>query len=532
LRKRYWLLALLAVVALAAALRLYHISDPIVDHPGWRQGDTAAIARNFARLRFDPLYPQTMYNGPPPNYVELELQIVPFLAASLYKLFGIHVIFGRLITLAFSLGTVVLTACFARRLFGSEAAGLIAAFLYAVFPGSLYYGRTFMPDAAMIFFLTAALLSASHYLDDEGALSPKRLTLATVLLTLAYLAKPVAVLAIVPVVALIVRRLRARAPALVWHIAILLAVPLLVLWLYDRRVASYAEWHWASGITKLHVLPALAVAFTSPSAFFAKLALLRVVIRMLALTMLGPAALLLSVVAFVALPWVRTRSNALLWGWLVGALVYSYVVVTVERVDYYLYPFLPLCAITIGGVLAHAARLVWRADAAPTARYALLALVPTICAVVLLQSLPAVAAYYGYNARAYENATALDRALPQDALVVIGHYGPDIQYYIDRFGWEEDPYLWTPFDEESAIAKGSRYFISIEDDRLRRNLELCAWLARFPVITGPNRWPIYQTDPARILPHAEGFWRAFRRAERAGTGRRFLDTRGVCVTAR
>ena len=42
-----------------------------------------------------------------------------------------------------------------------------------------------------------------------------------------------------------------------------------------------------------------------------------------------------------------------------------------------------------------------------------------------------------------------------------------MQYYIDRFGWEEDPALWTPFDEESAIRKGARYFISIEDGRLR-----------------------------------------------------------------
>ena len=76
-----WPIALGAVLLLALALRLHGIHDPILDHPAWRQGDTAAIARNFPRLRFDIMYPQTLYNGPPPNYVELELQIVPFLAA-------------------------------------------------------------------------------------------------------------------------------------------------------------------------------------------------------------------------------------------------------------------------------------------------------------------------------------------------------------------------------------------------------------------------------------------------------------------
>jgi len=529
LTKRLWLLGLLAIVVLAAALRLHGIRDPIVDHPGWRQGDTAAIARNFARLQYDPMHPQTMYNGPPPNYVELELQIVPFLAATLYKLFGVKVIFGRLIVLAFSLGTIVTIAYFARWLFGSSPAGSIASFFYAVFPGSIYYGRTFMPDTAMVFFLTAALFATARYLTCDR-LSPRQLAYATALLTLAYLAKPVSVLALVPVVALIVARYIARRPAAVWQISILIALPLLVLWLYDRRVASYAEWHWASGITQLHVLPALRAAFTGPSAFLAKLGQLRVVFGLLRATMLGALGFLLSVAAFIASPWAGARSKALLWGWLAGALAYAYVVVTVERVDYYLYPFLPLCALAIGGALGRAAASVWAADVAPAARYALLAVIPALGAAVLVQSPPAIAAYYSYNPQAYQNAVALDGALPQGALVVIGHYGPDVQYYIDRFGWEEDPYLWTPFDEESAIAKGARYFISIEDGRLRRNLELCAWLARFPVVSGPDRWPIYQTDPARILPNAESFWRAFRRAERAGAGRDFLDSRGVCVT--
>ena len=41
-------------------------------------------------------------------------------------------------------------------------------------------------------------------------------------------------------------------------------------------------------------------------------------------------------------------------------------------------------------------------------------------------------------------------------LVVMGHYDPSVLYYIGRYGWEEDPYLWTPFDEQSAIRKGAR----------------------------------------------------------------------------
>ncbi len=515
------------MVALGLALRLHGIHDPLLDHPGWRQGDTATIARNFARLQFNIMYPQTSYNGAPPNYVELELQIVPYLAAILYKMFGVHEIFGRAISLAFSLLTIATIAYFGRWLFGSAVAGIAAAFFYAIFPGSIYYGRTFMPDSAMVFFLTAALYAAAHYLTGDGR-RPRGLGTATALLSLAYLAKPVAVVAVVPLIALCCERLRRGRSLPPAGIATLFAVPLFVLALYDLRVSSYAEWHWASGITRLHVLPALSAALHSPEAFVAKLVAFRIALGMLRQTMLGNIGFLLSVASFIALPWIRAKSSWFLWGWLAGALSYIYVVVTVERVDYYMYPLLPLCALAIGGALAYYAGVVARVDAAPAVRYALLGLVAIVAAAALVRSGAAIAPYYLYNKQAYRNAVTLAHTLTPNSLVVIGHYGPDVQYYIDRFGWEEDPAIWTPFDEESAIAKGARYFISIEDGRLRHNLELCAWLQRFPVSNGSAQWPVYETDPAKELPQADRFWRAFRRAERIGAGRAFLNATERC----
>jgi 4-amino-4-deoxy-L-arabinose transferase-like glycosyltransferase len=524
----YWGIGLAVILLIALALRLKGIHNPILDHPAWRQGDTASIARNFARLQYNVMYPQTTYNGPPPNYVELELQILPFFAATLYKMFGIHEVFGRLISIAFSLGTVVAVAYFARWLFDCSVAGCMAAFFYAVYPGSVYYGRTFTPDTAMVFFLTAALYAVTRFLLEDDRLSPRPLARVTALLTFAYLAKPVAVVGAVPVLAAAWERLRTGKDLRVTAIAILFAVPLLILWLYDRRVSSYAEWHWASGITTLHVLPALRAAFSSISGFAAKLDAFRLVLGMFEATMTGRVAAWLALASFIALPWVTSRAKAVLWAWLAAGLAYVFVVVTVERVDYYMYLLLPLCAIVTGGAVTRFAKAIWEADAAPAARYALLAAVPIAAIVVLWQGVAAAAPYYRYPKAAYRNAVALRRTLDPNALVVIGHYGPDVQYYIDRFGWEEDPALWTPFDEESAIRKGARSFISIEDNRLHRNLELCAWLQRFPV-SDDTGWPVYQTDPAKELPGAEAFWRAFRRAEAAGRGRAFLDAHGACA---
>ncbi|MEO9169837.1 MAG: glycosyltransferase family 39 protein, partial [Candidatus Baltobacteraceae bacterium] len=290
LRLSWFAIGLVLVLAFAVFVRLKGIHEPLLDHPAWRQGDTASIARNFATLKYNILYPQTNYNGPPPNYVELELQIVPFFAATLYKIFGVHEIFGRLITLAFSVGTVAIVGLFGRWLFTSWVAGLIAAFFFATFPGSVYYGRTFTPDAAMVFFLAAALYAVTRFIVEDEALTQRGLARVTALLTFAYLAKPVAVAGIVPVLGVIWERARAGRTMRVTALAVLLVIPLMILWIYDQRVSEHAEWHWASGITTLHVIPGLKAAFTSSSGFALKLAQFWQALGMLRETMLGTLA--------------------------------------------------------------------------------------------------------------------------------------------------------------------------------------------------------------------------------------------------
>jgi hypothetical protein len=129
-----------------------------------------------------------------------------------------------------------------------------------------------------------------------------------------------------------------------------------------------------------------------------------------------------------------------------------------------------------------------------------------------------IAPYYHWNHANFGRAKALDATLAPGTLIVMGHYDPSILYTIGRKGWEEDPSLWTPFDEQSAIRKGARYYVSIENARLRAtNLDLTCWLARFPILDPSATWPVYDTDPAKVLPGAEERWQEFRRRERAGT---------------
>lgn len=501
-RKHWFLIAVGVAILIGFALRLKGIHNPIFDHPNWRQGDEASIARNFALLQYDPLYPQTNYDGAPPNYVELELQIVPFLAATLYKIVGVHEIFGRLLTIAFSLGTVGVLAYFGRWLFSSPVAGLTAAFAYAVMPGAVYYGRTFTPDATMVFFLTAALYLGARMLVEDEALSWRRVAGTTALLTLAYLAKPVSLVGLLPLLAIAIARWRNGRTMPLAQVAVYFLVPLAVLGWYQHDVSSHAEWHWSSGIMSLHVMPLLQTALTNGDAFLAKLGIFWQMLGLLERTMLGAVVAPVAIVGLVSLFWlVQPRSRSLLWIWLAGGLAYVFAVVTYETVDYYMLLLLPLAALLCGAAV----------DAARTAivrfvpRYANVAFGGLVVALVIgtaAQGIAAVAPYYAYNKQAYRDAVALDATLDPTALVVTAHYGPDVLYYMNRFGWEEDPTLWRPFDQKSAMRKGARYFISIEDRRMRRNAALCDWLQQFPLLAKSGAsWPVYQTDLSKRIAH-------------------------------
>jgi hypothetical protein len=491
---RYWWWALGAILVLGLGLRLVGLHDPVMDHPQWRQGDTAAIARNFAELNLNIFYPQTDYDGPPPNYVELELQIVPYLAAIGYKMFGVHEVFGRLISIGFSLGTVAVIAYFGWWLFESVFVGLAAALLFAIFPGSVYYGRTFMPDTAMTFFFTLAMYASARTL--LGAIAkpiPWKDIGCAALLALAFLAKPVSLIAIVPLAC--IGRLR----------SLIVIVPgLISLFLYLHVVDAHAEWHWASGITREHVLPSLARAMVSPHALLAKLLItLTTIPSMLSTTMLGPAGFALALLGFL-MP-LRSRSNLFLYAWLLAAVLYAFVVVTVERVDYYLYPVLPLAALVGASFLRTFAEL-WSQSPARLQKFAAGG---AIAALVLIigDNVAQIEPYYFYKRTVYLEARRLHTVLAPDALVVMAHYDPSILYYMQHKGWEEDPLLWTPFDEQSAIRKNARYFIAVEQNRFAKNAELYAWMQRFPLLPNSGLWPVYETDNTKILPGAEARWR-------------------------
>ena len=476
-------LALAAILLLGLLLRVYDLHDPIIDHPGWRQGDEAAIARNFAQLQDDIRYPQTDYDGPPPNYVELELQIVPFLAAQLYRAFGVHEAFARLLVIAFSLGTIVLCYAFGRELFGIRA-GLIAAVLFAVAPGAVYYGRTITPDTVMLFFATGTLFfwwrwCAYRRMPD--------FVWATVFGALAWLAKPPAMLIFAPVVAIAIA-MRGRRALADWSPYVFAAVTLVPFFLYFNHARAIAEWHWAEGITSQHVVPQLVNELRAPAALWAGVQSALALLRMLSSTILGPALFGLAAVSGFALPRdERSRARAWLFAaWASALAAFTFVVVNVERVDYYLLPWLPFAALLAAGALSW----TWERLA--------LAATPALCAaiaacifVITYADMLEIHPYYTWSREVYAASTELDRKLDPGCLIVMGHLDPSVLYTIGRKGWEEDPLVWNVHDMTSAIGKGACYYVAVEVPRLRANRELWTFLQRYRRVPVSSGWQVY-----------------------------------------
>ncbi|WP_181779210.1 ArnT family glycosyltransferase [Pseudonocardia pini] len=160
----WWVWSVAAVVVALAVVRAF---APMT-YPGdiWRQSDTATIARNFAANGMNIFFPQINWGGSGPGYVETEFQLLPWLTAVTYLVFGEHVVLGRLISLAIMLVAAAAFWGLARRLLPvTPARWALVAVL--VSPAFMRWGTAFMPEATVVAFYLLALLGFCRWLQED-----------------------------------------------------------------------------------------------------------------------------------------------------------------------------------------------------------------------------------------------------------------------------------------------------------------------------------------------------------------------------
>lgn len=169
-------IALFLILALAFVLRLYKLSAPLADHHSWRQADTAAVARNFVKEGWDFLRPKidnmTPLHPGKPNSERLFLVEPPVynsIVAGVYSLTSVRVEYARLVSIFFSLGSLILLYLLTSELLGKRT-GLLAAFFFAVLPYNIFYSRVVLPEPMIIFLNLGMFLFALRWLESNSKL--------------------------------------------------------------------------------------------------------------------------------------------------------------------------------------------------------------------------------------------------------------------------------------------------------------------------------------------------------------------------
>jgi len=181
-------------------IRLFGVTNPLIDAQFWRQTDTASIARNFYEEDFNILHPRVNWRGDTEGFVESEFPIYSFLIASFYKISGkVNDSAGRILSLLFSLGTAITLYLFVLRIFDRRTAVLSYLF-FMLSPLSIYYSITFMPDSMMIFFYLQSLYLFYRWVYDNKSIF---WISSCGSLAISLLIKPTAIFVFIPMLAIL-----------------------------------------------------------------------------------------------------------------------------------------------------------------------------------------------------------------------------------------------------------------------------------------------------------------------------------------
>jgi hypothetical protein len=438
----YVTVALFWIVFAGFVARAQTVRAPVFDYHNWRQADTAQIARNFWRDRFNPFFPQVDQRGSQEHgYVETGFELYAFVFASVAKVTGFYFEIGRLLNCILFIASALLVFRVLERRYDATAA-LIGVFVYAFgLPLSLFLDRAIMNEALLMFLSFASLAAAQSYLTRRTWPSAIVLVVATALLGMI---KFPYLIIWAPVCGLFFERegFRARREWLLYA-------------MMTTDLASAALWYahahrlgrttgLSFGLTDKAFDPALVLSFD----FYAGVA------DRLMKDILGPIGSAAALVGFIIS--VRRR----LWPEALGALAFVAYLILVARGnrahDYYQVAIVPVAVmlITIGMVE------VIRALNIEEARHTL-AISCTLAAMLLSTFVRSVSFHSWYESdpdRAQLCRDLKPQLAQHDLVAFLGYPSPDVLVCLDRRGWLFDE-TWTSDDALRAWQQGAVVFV-------------------------------------------------------------------------
>lgn len=471
--KTKWLITIFLFVIIFCVRLPYLSASPYeIDH-SWRQGDTESMARNFVEHKFNIFYPQVNYDGPLPNYVQLEFQITTFIIAILYKLFGYHYELARIVPLFFFMGSVVFLFLIAKNYY-SIITSWVTIVIYSFLPLPLYYSRAIMPEAAALFFFIGSFYFFDQWIKKEKL---KYVIWAGTFTTLAIMVKATTIFIGIAQLAIAIRKFKGQVffRLELWLFAIL---SLLIPFIYYKVEEHIAELKFVSEIASLRIFPNFATEFLKEGAqkFF-----IHVIPEWF-----GIFPILLLILGFLTLNWRKEFSIGV---WCLSMILEALLVVSIIKYPYYLIFLTPIIAILGGRFLG-----IFEKTKIGVIGITLVVLL------LSLYNLNKMVPLYQDDTKVTEMAHFIEKYTKKDDLIVVSSLNPAVINASNRVGWRVNLglYDFIPKGPQKEFAyyikNGAKYFIARNEkiyqdvnDQYRIYLE-----SHFPKYASDKNFTIYK----------------------------------------
>lgn len=438
----FWLLV---IIILGLSARLYKIDSPIADWHSWRQADTAAVTRNFIKMGFNPFLPRYddmsgVSETPLVNTLRLrfvEFPIYNIAVYPFYLLFGVDETYHRLVSVLFSIGSIVFLYLLSKRYLDTFTS-LLAAFVFALLPFNVFFSRTTLPEPTFVFFALGMVYFVDRWIwEDRGIWG----IWGFIFMALSFLIKPWAIFFYLPLIYSVLKNPKILKKFLIF--SLLAAVPFIFwrLWILQQPEGIPAS-NWLLNGDGIRFRPA----------FFRWL-----IQERLGREILGATGLVLFTIGIILKP----QKNSFLHIWFLSLLLYFIVFATGNvRHNYYQTIFIPVASV----FLAKGFVGLFHAGTNFIPRIWTIVLALIFLPLSFYFSLYQVKGFYQINNPAIvEAGKAADRLLPKQAVVVAPYNGDTaFLYQTNRPGW---PVVALPLREMVADYGVTHYVSTSKDDK-------------------------------------------------------------------
>lgn len=427
---RYIIIAIFIFIFL---LRLYKITNPPLDYSSWRQCDTDSIARNFVEYRFNIFYPQLNYDGPMPNYVQLELQITTFIIALLYRLLGYSPVIGRIVPVLFFMGSCYYLYLCVKKRSGRKIAALSVLF-YGILPINVVYSRNIMPESALMFFTLGGIYYFLRWIDGEKL---SFYLLSLVFTTLAVATKVPAAFIGMPLIYLAVKKYKTG----VYKELYLYIFPLVALglpYIYYSWLGTLSEQGFVNGISSTMILPNFLTSIFKRDV----LSYISVQFTDKIFTISG------IILFFIGLVIKKNENEYYYYAWLLAAVFHVIFIDAVIHLDYYMIFITPIISI----FMAFAAyRMFIRR------KYRYFAYIAAVA--MLINSLIFIDLVYDVQEQYMTIGNHVMSVTQKGDLIIIDKDSPELLYTSNRKGWRLYGDTLTEENIKKLANEGAKYFV-------------------------------------------------------------------------